>query len=108
MRKAPDNSRKSLHILRERYVSKRKLKIFSLHTQLTSLWKTSSGSIIRAENATTSIKPSGELINDSLLIFIVLKGFLFELKSFTIVITQKDKTISVNLKHFVTLEKLKR
>ena len=98
MRDAKNNGRKALKILREHYLSKGKPRVISLYTELTSLKKTGAESvtdyIIRAETAATSLKTSGETISDSLLIAMVLKGFPPDFKSFTTVVTQKDKTLS--------------
>ena len=98
MRDAKNNGRNALKILGEHYLSKGKPRVISLYTELTSLKKTGAESvtdyIIRAETAATSLKTSGETISDSLLIAMVLKGFPPDFKSFTTVVTQKDKTLS--------------
>ncbi|PIK57781.1 hypothetical protein BSL78_05307 [Apostichopus japonicus] len=97
IRDAKDNGRRALEILREHYLSKGKSRIISLYTELTSLKKANDESVtdymIRAETAATSLKSSGEVISDSLLIAMVLKGLPSEFKSFSTVITQKDKVL---------------
>ncbi|PIK39827.1 hypothetical protein BSL78_23335 [Apostichopus japonicus] len=97
IRDAKDNGRRALEILREHYLSKGKSRIISLYTELTSLKKANDESVtdymIRAETAATSLKTSGEVISDSLLIAMVLKGLPSEFKSFSTVITQKDKVL---------------
>ena len=98
IREAKDNGRKALEILREHYLSKGKPRIITLYTELTSLMKRDSESVtdymIRAETAAVSLKTSGEVISDSLLIAMILKGLPTEFKPFTTVITQKDKSLN--------------
>lgn len=114
MRDAKNHGRKALQILREHYLSKGKPRIISLYTELTSLKKSSDESvtdyILRAETAATSLKTSGEVISDSLLTAMVLKGLPAEFKPFSTVITQKDKSLTfskfkVALRSFEETEK---
>ena len=98
IRKSPDNGRKALTILREHYLSKRKLKVISLYTELTCLRRLESESItdyiIRTENISNALKEAGEVISDGLLIPMELKGLPPNFKTFTTVITQKKKTLT--------------
>ena len=84
--------------MREHYLSKGKPRIISLYTELTSLMKLADESVtdymIRAETAAVSWKTSGEVISDSLLIAMILKGLPSEFKPFTTVITLKDKSLN--------------
>ena len=95
LRDAKDNGREALKILREHYLSRRKPRIISLYTELTSLKKSNGESVtdyvIRAETAYTSLKSAGETISDNLLIAMVLKGLPPEFKPFSTVVTQKDR-----------------
>ena len=85
--------------LRDFYLSKGKLKVISLYTELTSLRRWESESItdyiIRTENISNPLKEAGEVISKRLLIAIVLKGLSPNFKLFTMVITQK-KTLTVS------------
>ena len=98
IRDAQDNGRKDLTILREHYLSKRKLKVISFYTEVTPLRRLESASItdcmIRVENICNALKEAGEVINNGLLIAIVLKGLPLNFKPFTAVITQKKKTLT--------------
>eukprot|EP00794_Sanderia_malayensis_P008499 gene8499-9408_t len=95
MRDAKDNGKKALTILREHYLSQGKPKVIALYTELTTLSKgeeeTITDYIIRAEAAAASLKSSGEVIGDSLLIAMVLKGLPASFNSFKTVITQREK-----------------
>ena len=111
---AKDKGRDALKILREHYLSKRKPRIISLYTELTSLKKTDEESvtdyIICAETAATSLKSAGETISESLLIAMVLKGLPAKFKPFSTVVTQKDKNqtfteFKVALRSFEETEK---
>ena len=98
IREANNDGRKALGILREHYLSKGKPRIISLYTELTSLMKRADEGVtdymIRAETAAVSLKNSGEVISDSLLIAMILKGLPSEFKPFTTVITQKEKSLN--------------
>lgn len=50
--------------------------------------------MIKAETAATSLKTAGEIISDSLLIAIILKGLPPIYKTFCTVITQKEKMMT--------------
>ena len=94
MRDAADDGQGALRILREHYRSKGKPRIIALYTELTSLLKRSGESVtdymLRAERAATSLKTSGEIISDSLLVAMLLKGLPAEFKQFSTVMTQKE------------------
>ena len=70
IRDAKDNAKKALEILREHYVSKRKPKIISLYTELTTLKKecdeTVTDYMIRAETASTALTTAGDKISDAI------------------------------------------
>ena len=115
MRDAKDDGRAALKILREHYCSKGKPRIVALYTELTSLQKSKTESVtdylLRAENAATSLKTSGETISDSLLVAMLLKGLPIEFKSFSTVVTQKEKAptfpeFKVALRSYEETEKL--
>ena len=95
MRDAKDNERKTLRILREHYLLKGKPKVISLYTELISLRRLESESItdyiIRAENISNALNKALEVIIDSFLVAMVLKGFPSNFRPFTTVITQKKK-----------------
>ena len=95
IRDAKDNGKKALEILREHYLGKSKPKIISLYTELTTLSKfegeTVTDYMLRAEAAASSLKAAGEVVSDSLLIAVVLKGLPIAFKTFCTVTTQKDK-----------------
>jgi len=66
--------------------------------------------MLRAETAATSLKSAGEVISDSLLIAMILKGLPSEYKIQCTVITQKDKELTfaqfkVALRSFEETEK---
>ena len=98
IRESKDDGRKALEILCEHYLSKGKPKVISLYTELTSLKKSDSESVtdymLRAETAATSLKTAGEVVSDSLLIAMLLKGLPSEFRPFSTVITQKDKALT--------------
>ena len=78
-------------------MSKRKLKVISLYTELTSLKRLESESItdyiIRTENISNNLKEAEEVTSDRLLIAMVLKELSPNFKPFITVITQKKKTL---------------
>ena len=47
--------------------------------------------LIRAEKAATSLKNAGEVISDSLLVAMVIKGLPLSYKTFSTVVTQREK-----------------
>ncbi|XP_014667772.1 PREDICTED: uncharacterized protein LOC106809274 [Priapulus caudatus] len=118
MRDARDDGRKAFKILREHYRSQSKPRIITLYTELTSLKKLDTETVtdymLRAESSSTSLKMSGEMISDSLLVAMVLKGLpQQQFKPFTTVVTQKDKALTftefkVALRNFEDTEKLNR
>ena len=93
-RDAKDDGKKAIKILREHYLGKSKPRIISLYTELTTL-KLNEEEIVtdfllRAETTAVYLKNAGEIISDSLLIVMILKGLSSEYKTFSTVITQKD------------------
>ena len=50
--------------------------------------------MIRAETASNSLKTAGETVSDSLLIAMILKGLPSEFKTFSTIVTQKDKQMT--------------
>ena len=95
---AKDNGKEAINILRAHYIGTSKPRIIALYTELTSLKMASSEAvidyIIRAEKAATSLKNAGEVISDSLLIAMVLKGLPENFKAFSTVVTQKSEQVS--------------
>ncbi len=95
MRDARDDGKKALEILREHYMSQGKPKVIALYTELTTLEKgreeSTTDYVLRAEAAAAALKNSGEIIGDSLLIAMILKGLPSSFNSFKTVVTQKDK-----------------
>ena len=88
-----------MSILREHYQSTWKPRVITLYTELTSLKMAGDENVIdyilRAETAATSLKTERETISDSLLIAMILKGLpQTRFKSFSTVVTQKDKQMS--------------
>ena len=79
IRDARDNGRKALEILREHYAGTGKPRIISLYTVLTLL---------------QALKNAREVISDSLLIAMVMKGLPREYQSFVAVMAQQDKVLT--------------
>ena len=114
MTEARDDGSKAMEILRNHYRGNSKPRIISLYTELTSLKKSPTEGvtdyIIRAETSATALKTAGEIIADTLLVAMVLKGLSSEYRAFCTVITQKDTDISfskfkVALKSYEETEK---
>ena len=66
--------------------------------------------IVRAENAATALRDADEVVSDSLLIYMVLKGLPVYSKSFIAVITQSEKKFTfiefkANLRDYEDTEK---
>ena len=95
MRDAKDDGKKALQILRNHYMGKSKPRVLALYTELTSLQKGHAESItdyvLRAETAAASLKSADEIVSDSLLIAMVLKGLPEEYKTFSAVVSQRDE-----------------
>ena len=115
IRDSKNNGRKAIRILRAHYLPKGKPRIITLYTELTSMVKGQNESItdylIRAETAAACLKDAGEIIQDSLLVSMLLKGLPQSYKSFTTVITQREKPISfpdfkISLRNYEDTEKL--
>lgn len=114
IRAAKDDWKKAIQILREYYMGTSKPRIISLYTELTSLKmeenKSVTDHLIRAEKAATSLKSANEVICDSLLVTVVLKGQPPSHKTFSTVVTQSDKEwifveFKVQLRSFEESEK---
>ena len=94
IRDGKDDGKKSLAILVEHYLGKSKPRIISLYGELASMKMLPNESvtdyIIRGETAATSLKTAGEIISDSLLVAMCLKGLPSSYNSFATVIAQKD------------------
>ncbi|KAK3876711.1 hypothetical protein Pcinc_018523 [Petrolisthes cinctipes] len=95
IREAKDDGKKAIKILREYYMETSKPRILSLYTELTSLKMEGNESVtdylIKAEKAATSLKSANEVIIDSLLVAMVLKGLPPSYKTFATVVTQREK-----------------
>src|SRR6218665_1147944 len=97
IRDARDIGKIALDILREHYLGKSKPTIISLYTELTTLSKSEDETVtdytcmLRAETGASSLKTAGEVVSDSLLIAMILKGLPLAYKTFCTVTTQKDK-----------------
>ena len=78
IRDARDDGRKALDILSKHYRPKGKARVITLYTELTSLRKEKSESVtdylVKAETITAALREADEVISDSLLIAMILKG----------------------------------
>ena len=78
MRDARDDGKAALSILRNHYLSSSKPRVINLYNELTSLLKRSDESItdyvLCAETSAVMLKAANEIISDSLLVAMVLKG----------------------------------
>ena len=98
IRDAMDDGKKALQILREYYLGKSKPKVIALYTELTTLSKREGECVtdymLRAETAATMLKSAGEVISDSLLIAMILKGLPSDYKTLCAIITQKETELT--------------
>ncbi|CAB4039167.1 Retrovirus-related Pol poly from transposon TNT 1-94, partial [Paramuricea clavata] len=98
IREAKDDGQRALEILRQHYQGKSKPRVISLYTELTTLKKTDSESIvdyvIRAETAATALRNADEAVSDALLIAMVLKGLPSNFKTFSAIVVQRDKQMT--------------
>ena len=98
MRDAPDDGKKAMGILREHYMGKGKPRVVTLWTQLTTLVRGPSEDvtdyIIKAENSVSALRNAGEVVSDSLLIAMVLKGLPSSFKPFEVVVTQNHDVLT--------------
>lgn len=98
IREANNDGRKALHVLREHYQGKGKPRIIALYTELTSLrmndGETTTDYIIRAETAATALKAAEEVISDSLLVAMALKGLPSSYRAFATVVMQREKQMT--------------
>ena len=94
-RDAKDEGRKALKIRRKHNLSSSDTRVIALYTELTSLKEDDSEDLkdymLRAETAASMLKKAGEVVSDSLVIAMMLKGLPSELKSFVTVTTQGRK-----------------
>ena len=76
-------------------MGKSKPRVLALYTELTSLQKGHAESItdyvLRAETAAASLKSADEIVSDSLLIAMVLKGLPEDYKTFSAIVSQRDE-----------------
>ena len=97
IREARDDGRKSLKILREHYMSNSKNRIIGMYTELTSLKMCEDNVtdyLIKVETAANALREVKEIISDSLLIAMTMKGLPSEYKTFCTIITQKEKELT--------------
>ena len=111
IRDATNDGRKALVILREHYIGKGKPRIISLYTKLTSLKMERGGCL--TDYVIQALNTAGEVISDSLLTAMVLKGLPAEYKTFTTVVMQKEQKMTftefkVILRSFEENEKCQR
>ena len=98
MRDAVNDGRKALTILRDHYKGSTHQRAISMWNALSSLQKHPSEQltdyIIRAETAATSLKSSGEIVSDTMLIAMVMKGLPPSYKPFVVFVTQSEKVMT--------------
>ena len=98
MRDAKDNGKKALQILRQHYMGDGKPRVSSLYAVLTSLQKGPEESVtdyvLRAESAACGLQNAGQAISDELLQAMVMKGLSNNYKTFCVVMSQKEKTMT--------------
>ena len=95
MRDAIDDGTKAINILRDHYKGTSKPRILNMYTQLCSMQKLATETIIdyviRVESLAANLKFAGETISDELLIAMSIKGLPDSYEHFVVVITQSDK-----------------
>ncbi len=94
MHDAKDDGRKAFHLLRAHYAGSGKPRIITLYNQLTTLCKkdteTITDYILRAETAANALRAVDEIVSDSLLVAMVLKGLPNQFQPFVAVMTQSE------------------
>ena len=94
MRDCKDDGRAALATLREHYRGSRKPRIMALYNELCSMQlkegENVTDYVIRGENAAASLKSADEIVSDSLLVAMLLKGLPSEYRTFATVITQRE------------------
>ena len=92
-RDAKDEGRNALKILCEHYLSSSETRVLGLHTELTSLKKDDGEDLtdymLRAETTASMLKKAGEVVSDTLVIAMMLKGLPSEFKSIVPITTQR-------------------
>ena len=98
MTDAIDDGRKALNILRDHYNGTGKPRILTLYNNMCNMKYISvqglTEYISRAERLASSLKYANEIVSDSLLMFMVLKGLTVSYNSFIVAITQSAKDYS--------------
>ena len=94
IRDANNDGKAALTILRNHYIGSTKPRVISLYCELTTLKMAASETVtdylIRAETAATRLKQAKEVVSDSLLIAMIIKGLPDKYRAFTTVISQND------------------
>ena len=101
IREAKDDGPKALTILREYYIGSSKPRIIALYSELTSLKMTNedvTDYLLRGETAAALLRNAGEVVSDSLLICMLLKGLPDDYKAFSTIIIQKGEMEFSNFK----------
>ena len=103
MRDAPNDGKKAIGILRDHYLGSSKPRIISLYCELTSLKmaveETVTEYVLRAETAASRLKNVNEVVSDSLLIAMIVKGLPESYRAFTTLVSQTDEG-NLNLQKF--------